>query len=58
MQSLAYHPDVRRHVAEMSADLEAARLITYRSAWLSDKQGPTAETTAAFTALNTWSVRP
>jgi alkylation response protein AidB-like acyl-CoA dehydrogenase len=38
---------VRRHVAEMSADLEAARLITYRSAWLSDNQGPTAETTAA-----------
>ena len=25
-QSLAYHPDVRRHVAQMSADLEAARL--------------------------------
>jgi alkylation response protein AidB-like acyl-CoA dehydrogenase len=47
VQSLAYHPDVRRHVAEMSADLEAARLITYRSAWLSDKEGPTAETTAA-----------
>jgi len=46
-QPLAYHPDVRRHVAEMSADLEAARLITYRSAWLSDKEGPTAETTAA-----------
>ena len=46
-QPLAYHPDVRRHVAEMSADLEAARLITYRSAWLSDTEGPTAETTAA-----------
>jgi alkylation response protein AidB-like acyl-CoA dehydrogenase len=46
-QPLAYHPDVRRHVAEMNADLEAARLITYRSAWLSDKEGPTAETTAA-----------
>jgi alkylation response protein AidB-like acyl-CoA dehydrogenase len=46
-QPLAYHPDVRRRVAEMSADLEAARLITYRSAWLSDKEGPTAETTAA-----------
>jgi alkylation response protein AidB-like acyl-CoA dehydrogenase len=46
-QPLAYHPDVRRHVAEMSADLEAAQLITYRSAWLSDKEGPTAETTAA-----------
>lgn len=46
-QSLAYHPDVRRHIAELSTDLEAARLITYRSAWLSDTQGPTAETTAA-----------
>jgi len=46
-QPLAYHPDVRRHVAEMSAALEAARLITYRSAWLSDTQGPTPETTAA-----------
>jgi alkylation response protein AidB-like acyl-CoA dehydrogenase len=46
-QPLAYHPDVRRQVAELSADLEAARLITYRSAWLSDTQGPTAETTAA-----------
>lgn len=46
-QPLAYHPDVRRHVAEMSVDLEAARLITYRSAWLYDTQGPTAETTAA-----------
>ena len=39
-QSLAYHPDVRRHVAEMSVDLEAARLLTYHSAWLSDTQGP------------------
>jgi alkylation response protein AidB-like acyl-CoA dehydrogenase len=46
-QPLAYHPDVRRHIAELSVDLEAARLITYRSAWLSDTQGPTAETTAA-----------
>jgi alkylation response protein AidB-like acyl-CoA dehydrogenase len=46
-QPLAYHPDVRRHVAEMSVDLEAARLITYRSAWLSDTEGPTAQTTAA-----------
>jgi alkylation response protein AidB-like acyl-CoA dehydrogenase len=46
-QPLAYHPDVRRHIAELSADLEAARLITYRSAWLSDRDGPTEETTAA-----------
>jgi alkylation response protein AidB-like acyl-CoA dehydrogenase len=46
-QPLAWHPDARRHVALLSAELEAARLITYRSAWLSDTQGPTAETTAA-----------
>jgi alkylation response protein AidB-like acyl-CoA dehydrogenase len=46
-QPLAYHPDVRRHVAKMSADLEAARLVTYHSAWLSDTQGATPETTAA-----------
>jgi alkylation response protein AidB-like acyl-CoA dehydrogenase len=46
-QSLAFHPDVRRHVAMMSASLEAARLVTYHSAWLSDAQGPTEETTAA-----------
>ncbi len=46
-QPLAYHPDVRRHIATMSADLESARLVTYRSAWLSDRDGPTAETTAA-----------
>jgi alkylation response protein AidB-like acyl-CoA dehydrogenase len=48
------HTDVRRHVAEMSADLEAARLITYRSAWLSErlrKRPPRA------TGRNTWSAR-
>ena len=47
-QSLAYHPDVRRHVAEMSVDLEAARLLTYHSAWLSDGEGPTPATLSAF----------
>ena len=47
-QSLAYHPDVRRQVAEMSVDLEAARLLTYHAAWLSDTQGPTP---AALSAL-------
>ena len=46
-QPLAYLPEVRRHIAEMSAELEAARLITYRSAWLSDTQGQTEETIAA-----------
>ncbi|MBS0639550.1 MAG: acyl-CoA/acyl-ACP dehydrogenase [Proteobacteria bacterium] len=46
-QPLAWHPDVRRHVAELSADLEAAQLITYRSAWLSDTEGATPEATTA-----------
>ena len=46
-QPLAYHPDVRRQVAQMSAELEAARLIMYRAAWLYDTEGPTDETTAA-----------
>src|SRR6185437_1737239 len=46
-QPLAWHPDVRRHIAELSVDLEAARLITYRSAWLRDHQGPTPEAIAA-----------
>jgi len=46
-QSLAYHPDVRRQVAQLGVDLEAARLITYRSAWLYDTEGPTPETNAA-----------
>jgi alkylation response protein AidB-like acyl-CoA dehydrogenase len=47
VQPLAYHPDVRRRVAEMSVDLEAARLMTYHSAWLSDTQGPTQAALAA-----------
>ena len=46
-QAIAWHPDVRRQIAELSVDLEAARLITYRSAWLRDQQGPTPEATAA-----------
>ncbi len=46
-QSLAYHPDVRRQVGEMSVDLEAARLVTYHAAWLSDTEGPTPTALAA-----------
>jgi alkylation response protein AidB-like acyl-CoA dehydrogenase len=46
-QPLAYHPDVRRQVAEMSTELEAARLLTLHSAWLSDTEGPTPATLAA-----------
>ena len=36
-QSLAWHPDVRRHVAELSYDLEAARLMVRRLGWTMDK---------------------
>jgi len=46
-QPLAYHPDVRRQVGEMSVDLEAARRLTHYAAWLSDTQGPTPETLSA-----------
>ena len=46
-QPLAYHADVRRHVAEMNAALEAARLLTLHSAWLSDTEGPTPATLSA-----------
>ena len=46
-QPLAFHPDVRRQIAEMSAALEAARLVTYRSAWLCDTEGLTENATAA-----------
>jgi len=46
-QPLAYHPDARRQIAAMSVDLEAARLLTYRSAWLHDRDGPGPETLAA-----------
>ena len=46
-QPLAYHPEVRRAIAEMSADIEAARLIAYHSAWLSDTEGLTEKTVAA-----------
>ena len=46
-QPLAYHPDVRRQVAMMSAELEAARFITYHSAWLSDTEGQTEKTVTA-----------
>jgi alkylation response protein AidB-like acyl-CoA dehydrogenase len=56
-QPLAYHPDVRRHIAEISADLEAARLITYRSAWLSDTQGRHRKPPPPSTGPNTWSAR-
>src|SRR5205085_7691221 len=45
-QSLAYDPDVRRHVAEMRAELPAARPGMYRSARPSDPQDPTSATSS------------
>ncbi|MBI3326199.1 MAG: acyl-CoA/acyl-ACP dehydrogenase [Nitrospinae bacterium] len=46
-QPLSYHPDVRRRVAEMNVDLEAARLLMYHAAWLADMQAGTPATAAA-----------
>jgi alkylation response protein AidB-like acyl-CoA dehydrogenase len=46
-QPLAYHPDVRRQVAEMSVDLDAARRLIHYSAWLCDTEGPTPAALAA-----------
>ncbi|HYZ40563.1 MAG TPA: hypothetical protein VE687_08050 [Stellaceae bacterium] len=56
-EQLACHPQRAAPVAKLTADLEAARLITYLSAWLSDTQGPTTETTAALYRANTWWAR-
>lgn len=42
-------------VAEMSVDLEAARLLTYHAAWLSAMHGPTAATLSALYRANTLS---
>jgi alkylation response protein AidB-like acyl-CoA dehydrogenase len=58
VQPLAYHPDVRRHVAELSVDLEAARLITYRSACSAIPKGRPRKPPLPSTVRNTWSARP
>jgi alkylation response protein AidB-like acyl-CoA dehydrogenase len=46
-QPLSYHPDARRHIAELSVDLEAAKLVTYKSAWMYDREGVTPDSLAA-----------
>lgn len=46
-QPMSYHPDVRRRVAEMSVDLEAARLLLHKAAWMADTEGMTPATFAA-----------
>jgi alkylation response protein AidB-like acyl-CoA dehydrogenase len=47
-QPIAYHPDIRRRVALMSAQLEAARWLLRYAAWLSDQEGQTPTVEAAY----------
>ena len=47
-QPLSYHPDIRRRIGTMSAQLESARWLLRYAAWLGDHEGQTA---AAQTAL-------
>ncbi len=46
--SLAYHPDVRRRIGTMSAQLEAARHLLYYAAWLIDIDAPLRDQLSAF----------
>ena len=45
---IAYQPEIRRRVALMSAQLEAARRLLHYAAWLVDTGAPPAEALAAF----------
>jgi alkylation response protein AidB-like acyl-CoA dehydrogenase len=47
-QPLAYLPEIRRRVAVMSAQLEAARRLLYYAAWLVDTDAPPLEALRAF----------
>ena len=47
-QPIAYQPEIRRRVAVMSAQLEAARRLLHYAAWLVDTHAPPAETLEAF----------
>jgi len=47
-QPVAFLPEVRRRVAVMSAQLEAARRLLHYAAWLLDTDAPAPETLAAF----------
>jgi alkylation response protein AidB-like acyl-CoA dehydrogenase len=42
-QPMGYHPDIRRRVADMAAELDAARLVLWQAAWDYDTHGPTPE---------------
>ena len=47
-QPLSYHPDIRRRIAIINAELESARWLLRYAAWLADNEG---QTPAAQTAL-------
>ena len=47
-QPLAYHSDIRRRVAKMSAELEAARWLLRYAAWVADREGQTPAAQAAY----------
>lgn len=47
-QSLAYHPDVRRRIGAISAELEGSRWALRYAAWLADHEGQTPAAQTAF----------
>ncbi|HYG60328.1 MAG TPA: acyl-CoA dehydrogenase family protein [Symbiobacteriaceae bacterium] len=47
-QPMGYHPDIRRRVAEMACQLEAARLSLWHAGWLHETEGTTEQTFLAF----------
>jgi alkylation response protein AidB-like acyl-CoA dehydrogenase len=47
-QSLAYHPDIRRRIAQAAAQVDAARLMVRDCAWRLDREGQTPAVTAGY----------
>lgn len=47
-QPMSYHPDIRRRIGMMSAQLEGARWLLRYAAWLADEVGQTAAAQTAF----------
>lgn len=47
-QSLAYHPDIRRRIAQAAAQVDAARLMVRSCAWYLDRKGQTPRVAASY----------
>jgi alkylation response protein AidB-like acyl-CoA dehydrogenase len=47
-QSLAYHPDIRRRIAQAAAQIHAARLMVRSCAWYLDREGQTPRVAASY----------